>query len=594
MPLRSRNDEPTTVLPAEPPQSPPVKRKTMSVVAFPGWVLERARQWPLWLTLPAAGVVVLLGLVLLNSSKAAPIKLPPGQLHVASLVDPFEVRIKKDGELQAVKNIDITCQVEGTTTITEIVKEGVMVEKGQVLLVLDSAQITQRLEDCTLDLQKAEADLTNAREMREIQVSKNAADIEAADVALELAKLDELKYTQGTYPQDLVNARTELEMAEITLKNRQDDLAQMKKLYAKDFVTSADMKKAELDVMNARNALDKATTALKVISEYSHQMDLTNKRSSLLQAEQRLQRTKRENIANLAWRTADVSAKEQALTVIKRRYERLKQQLANTTITAPEDGIVIYGSTGDRNNQNPIQEGATVRERQLLLRLPDTSQMKVVVRINESVVSQLAEGQDASVRISGVPRPVRATVSKISPVADSANRWWNPDLREYPVDLVLSETPKNLKPGMGASAEILVTSQPSTLAAPMDTIYSAAGKRYAFVYDGAAIQHREVTTGLTNEQLVELKSGVEEGATLVRLQAGQGRELLERAGVKVTPATQPSRRSGGRRENGAPGENGAAPGSVRPTADPSLPVEKPSEPKAPAAPAAVGQAAAKS
>ena len=39
-------------------------------------------------------------------------------------------------------------------------------------------------------------------------------------------------------------------------------------------------------------------------------------------------------------------------------------------------------------------------------------------------------------------------------LSDSSQRRWNPDLKEYPVDLTLSETPKGLKPGMGIQAEI--------------------------------------------------------------------------------------------------------------------------------------------
>jgi len=530
----------------------------MSVLAVPGWLFDQARKSPLWLSLPAIGVLALVVFLIVSSRRVEAIVLPPSQVYAVSVMEPFEVKLKKDGELQAVTNTDITCQVEGSTTITQIVKEGVSVKKGDTLLVLDSAQITQRLEDCTLDLQKAEADLSNSHEMREIQVSKNATDLDAAEVALQLAKLDIQQYEEGSYPQQLASAKTEVDMAEITVKNRQDDLAQMKKLYAKDFVTPADMKKAELDLLTATNALEKATTALKVLSKYSHEMEYTSRRNTLQQAEQRLQRTKRENAAQLAWRTAEVTSKEQALTVIKRRHERLKAQVAATTVLAPDDGIVIYGSTGDRWNQNPIQEGTTVREKQLLLRLPDTSDMKVVVRINESLVPQLAEGQEATVRITGVRDPVRAKVSKISPVADSSNRFWNPDLREYPVDLVLSETPKNLKPGMSASVEILVASKPACIAAPLDAVYSAGNTRYAFIYDGQAIHHTPVTTGLANDQFVEITDGLSEGQRVVRLLAGQGRELLEKAGVQVTPTSQPSGKRGGKRNRTAPAENAPA------------------------------------
>ena len=48
-----------------------------------------------------------------------------------------------------------------------------------------------------------------------------------------------------------------------------------------------------------------------------------------------------------------------------------------------------------------FRKGAAVRERQLLLRLPDTTSMKVVIRIQEAQVSSLSEGLRARVRIVG-------------------------------------------------------------------------------------------------------------------------------------------------------------------------------------------------
>src|SRR5207247_2567598 len=115
---------------------------------------------------------------------------------------------------------------------------------------------------------------------------------------------------------------------------------------------------------------------------------------------------------NLNQKQAEVAAKEQNFAVLKRRMDHLQDQLAACTITAPADGMVVYASSSDRGMQNPIQEGAQVHERQVILRLPDTSSMKAVLRINESQVGKLFEGQRSSVRIANFARPIGATLSK--------------------------------------------------------------------------------------------------------------------------------------------------------------------------------------
>ena len=49
----------------------------------------------------------------------------------------MDIKINKDGELDAVNNIDIMCEVEGQNTITNIVPEGTYVKKGDILYAGD-------------------------------------------------------------------------------------------------------------------------------------------------------------------------------------------------------------------------------------------------------------------------------------------------------------------------------------------------------------------------------------------------------------------------------------------------------------------------
>jgi HlyD family secretion protein len=488
-----------------------------------------------WLKLPLLGAVVLVAAALGARSLMAPPSGPAGMFHTVSTIH-MDVKVAKDGELHAVSNIDIVSRVEGQNTIQQIVSEGTTVRKGEVLLTLDSAQIRQRIEDTTLNVQKAEADLTNSREMLEIQRSQNAANLEAAEVALMLAQLDLEQYVEGTYPQQLADAQTSLEMARVTLKNRQEDLEQTRSLHQRGFVTAADEKKAELDLTTATNNLRKAETTLTVLTRYTHQMTLASKRNAVAQAEQRLARVKRENASGLAQRQADVRAKEQALAVHRRRLAHLEEQLAACTIEAPADGLVVYASSGNRNAE-PIQEGTQVRERQLLLRLPDTTAMKAVVRIQESQVPRLEVGQRAVVRIVGVPEPIGATLRRVSVMADGGSRWWNPDLKEYPVDLVLDHTPSDLKPGVGVQAEIFIERLRNVIAVPLASIYAAGSEHYVFVRQGGQLRPQRIQVGSSNATHVQITSGLHPGQEVLLLESGQGRDLLEQAGIEVRSAT---------------------------------------------------------
>jgi hypothetical protein len=138
---------------------------------------------------------------------------------------------------------------------------------------------------------------------------------------------------------------------------------------------------------------------------------------------------------------------------------------------------------------------------------------------------------------------------------------------------VLDQTPAHLKPGMSASAEIFVSRASNALAVPLQSLYSAGNDSYVFVPDashprGAPVK---VKLGMINDTHAQIVSGLSQGQNVRILEAGEGRDLLELAGIKIEgPTTRSSdsdyvnpRRRGGGGRNGN-GQSGAPPGAGGP------------------------------
>ncbi len=518
-------------------------------------VASTGRKTFAWWMLPAAGLVIVGAIALwIRPWGQGGGEAITGQFFSVTPMD-LEVKINKDGELQAVSYTDIKSEVESVTQIITIVPEGTTVKKGDVLITLDSSTLRQKKEQLDLDLRKAESNRKIAQEMKDIQESQNSANKEAAEVAVQLAEIDLRQYVEGTYPQSVENAKTALSMSKLNLKNVEEDLEQTNVLFAKGFVTASDVKKGELAVTTSRNEVLKANTALTVLEKYAHQMDTAKLNSALAQAEQKLYRTLKENASTLNQKIADLEEKQQSLDLLQRQARKLDEQLAACTIRAPEDGLVIYSSSIERREREPVQEGSQVRQAQWLLRLPDVSRMKVLLKVQESWKPRLDEKGPlrALVKILGVPRPVGATLSKVSVLPDNSQRWWNPDLREYPIELTLDETPAGLKPGVRVeNAEIFISRLDQVIAVPLAAIYTVGNDSYVFVRDGQSVKERKVTLGTANETHVQVVSGLNETEQVLLLQPGQGRMLLEKAGIKVVeqPTTRPAR---GKRQRGSDG-----------------------------------------
>ena len=130
--------------------------------------------------------------------------------------------------------------------------------------------------------------LTAAKEAKEIQDSTNSANLEAANVDLVLAKLDLEEYVEGTYPSDVQDAKTAVEMAKIDVKTKEDDLDQARSLFGKGFVTAVDVKTAEVALLQSKNTLDQKTTAIEVLEKYTHEKEATTRKNTVAQAEKKL------------------------------------------------------------------------------------------------------------------------------------------------------------------------------------------------------------------------------------------------------------------------------------------------------------------
>jgi HlyD family secretion protein len=161
-------------------------------------------------------------------------------------------------------------------------------------------------------------------------------------------------------------------------------------------------------------------------------------------------------------------------------------QLGKTTISAPMSGQVT------RLN---IQAGETAivgtmnNPGSLLLTIADLSEMEARVRVGETDIPAIAQGDSARIRIDAYPNQVfTGRVTRISNSAVNA-----PSTRtsgstgaqqqqaiDFEVIVALDQPPADLRPDLTATAEIVVATRTNVLTVPIIsvTVRDAAGKRF--------------------------------------------------------------------------------------------------------------------
>lgn len=472
---------------------------------------QRARQRPL---VTAAGALVLVLLIALA--------LRPGTDRKA--VSYYEVKrgdflisIVEGGTIEAVNEVVVRNEVEGTARIIYIVPEGTYVKKGDLLVELDSSSSLDSVNQQQINVEKAQFALIQAEQQLEIQKSTVDSELSAARLKVEFAESDLKKYLEGEARQNLRNAQIEITNVVESLQINKERLEWTEKLYAKGFETKANLDSHRLAVSQSELRLEQANRALSLLETFEAPKRKRTLESALHEAQEDYERVRLQGERKLAQSTADVQTQRKTLELSQAKLDRDKKQLEATKIHAPQDGLVVYstggsgGGGGRFSSESMIEEGAVVRNRQELIKLPDVSEMKLQVKIHESHINQIRSGLPAYVVLDSMPdQRFRGFVARVAPLPDSSSRWGNPNLKVYATEVRITDRLPDVKPGVSARAEVVITNLSGVLTVPIQAVTTLSGQQVAYLA-GNPPRPVPVNVGLYNQRFIEITSGLSEG-----------------------------------------------------------------------------------
>lgn len=414
--------------------------------------------------------------------------IKPGSLITQPVTrGPFDHIVLEQGEIESSSNIEVTCQVKsqsgGGVSILWVVDEGTRVQEGDKLVELDSSALEQKLNEDKIGVITAEATVTTAKAL------------------VEQAKITRQEYLDGVYMTEESALRSEILIAEQDLVKAQKALESSQRLAAKGLIKSLQLEADRFAVANARNQLESAQGRLKVLQNLT-------KKKMLVQFDSEIESAQ-----------AQLSAYESELLEEQTQLADTEQQIKNCLITAPAAGVVVhanrYSSRGG-NAEFVVEAGATVRERQELIYLPDPSKMQVKCKINESRITLISEGMAAKISVDAIPGLVlKGRASKVNRYAEPSS-FFSSSIKEYAVTIDIINPPETIRTGMTAEVQIFVEQLDNAIQMPIQGLYEHGGNMYALVQEGPqAFRTQEVEIGATNDTMVTIKGGIDEGETVV-------------------------------------------------------------------------------
>jgi HlyD family secretion protein len=484
--------------------------------------------------------VAVVGLALLFASKSSSQSAVTSgfALHKAERGE-FVHEITERGEVQSASNVEIRCEVQsrgvGGTTILEIIPEGTYVKSGDLLVRLDSSDLETQLNQ------------------QQIVCNNSQADVVKAKNDLEVAQIGKLEYLEGTFVQLEEAAKAKILVAKEDHDRSVDAKKYSEGLFTRGYITKLQLLADTFAVEKALLTQSAAETELRVLQKYTKPKMLTQFETAI----------------NTAAAKYDAVVQTHKLDLEK--LNLVQTQVDKCTIRAENNGQVVYANSGDRRagNEVIIEEGTTVREHQVIVRLPDPTNMQVNAKINEAKVSMVAAGQSARIRMDAYPdQELTGKVEKVSEYP-APTGWFNSNVKEYETIIHIDQPPPGMRPGLTAEVKILVSRMDKVLQVPVQTVIEHGDQHYCLLPHGNPWEARLVELGPTNDKYVVIRDGLQEGEEVV-MGALSFRDKSALPKLAETPAAAKGKGKGTR-----PAVKGPVTGPLRP--EPGGPKKSPGE-----------------
>jgi RND family efflux transporter MFP subunit len=458
-----------------------------------------------------AGVVVALGWAGLNWALAG--RAAADVLTAIAAQGELVLTVVERGELESAQSVQLLCEVEGGGKIASLVAEGTRVKKGQEVARFDIDALLKTVNEQEVKWEQADGKVKASRSELEVQTNKAESEISKADLVLILANIDRQSYEEGEYQVEIEKRKGSLELSKKDLKEAEDALEFTRGMVKKGFAQLEQIRGMELQAEGKRYAVGQQDADLRVYEKFTKLRKTTELKAKAHEALRELERTKKSQAAAVEKIANELKGAEKTAALEKRQLERLRTQIDQCVIKAPQDGILIYSAARPWDESSRIRSGATLYFQQPIFTLPDLNNMQVSLKVHESVVKKVQKDQQVTMQIEALSNQVlHGKVKYVATLAQN-DGWRGGGVKEYKTEVTIDDLPTDagLRPGMTAEVKILIKTVPDAVTVPVQAVTEADGKHICYIVTATGIERRVVRVGESNQQLIQILEGVTAG-----------------------------------------------------------------------------------
>jgi HlyD family secretion protein len=331
--------------------------------------------------------------------------------------------------------------------------------------------------------------------LRIVHLANNGIPVKKGDVVVEFDAVSQ--------EQNVISQTT-------TVQSDNGDIVQLKATQKMNDEADAMSKmQSEYSVESAKLDASKAEVLSKVDGEKN--------RITVEVAEGNLQQVKASINAHQVGNEADLVRLNQRLDKAQRDLDTATSYLGLMQLRAPTDGVAIvlsnFRSQGTFGQSTPpFKEGDNAWNGAEIVEIPDLSELYIDLKLEEVDRGKIQLGQAVRVRVDAIPdKEFEAKLDYISPIANLVFKGGSTPEKSFPARATLAHLDERLRPGMSASAEVIIERQSNMLLIPARASFDKDGKPAVYVQSGKTFNVRSIEVGKRNDDDIIVTGGLKEG-----------------------------------------------------------------------------------
>ncbi len=204
----------------------------------------------------------------------------------------------------------------------------------------------------------------------------------------------------------------------------------------------------------------------------------------------------------------ELRQKKLNMNQLQKTLNEATESLNSLFVVSPSDGIATVRKNWMTGKK--WQAGDQPYTSSPIIDLPDLSEMKCEVKINEVDVSKVKPGLSVSIKADAYSDTTyTGTISTVANLAQPKDR--NGKIKIFPVEILIDGDDTQLLPGLTVSCKIKVKEIHDVLYLPVESIFEEFGMTYVYVQSSSGFKRRDIETGPQNTDFIVVEGGLVEG-----------------------------------------------------------------------------------